>query len=546
MTPISVRRFTWHAAFSGVLTFAGFFILSWLFTQQVPLRIAADLSQSVIALSMIGILRYGWFWTNYLRAMFYLYARFPRLRRMERQLAQRYPARLFIVVASYKEDQDVSKRTIPALFRELSSFPSQTTVLFSVGGKEEIDLLRRLAVSAGLHPRHKVVFMLQAHGKRMALGASLRTVAREYYQILDWHADAYNDIVVLMDGDSELAPGALHHTVGFFRAMPALGALTTDEVADFLVDNKLMRDWFGLKFVWRHIKMSSHALSERVLTLTGRFSVFRADAILSEKSIRAIEMDVLDHWLFGRFRFLMGDDKSTWFDLLGNGWKMLYVPDVHIRAVESRTGAFIKTSTSLMFRWYGNVARNNWRALRLGPARMPFFIWLSIVDQRLSMWATLIGPVSAIVIAANTSIHAISLYIAWVFLTRGVQLALLIPLGHVLNPLHFVLQMYNQWIGSFLKILALFFLHRQHWAKGGAAARMRSGLALRQTAMVWFRFLFALVVYVMFVMGMTSVIRMPAQMHFIAKMMEEKNMRAACASADGRRHAAATAFVERG
>jgi glycosyltransferase Alg8 len=516
MIPVPVRRFTWQAAVSGVLTFLTFFILSWFFTQQVPLRIAADLSQSVIALSTIGMLRYGWFWVNYLRGMFYLHVRFPRLRRLERQLTHRYPTRLFIVVASYMEDPDVSKRTIPALFRELADFPSQVTVLFSVGGKAEIDLIRRLAVSVGLQPQHKVVFMLQAHGKRMALGASLRTVAREYYQILSWHEDACNDLVVLMDGDSELAPGALHDSVGFFRAMPALGALTTDEVADFLVKDRLMRDWFGLKFAWRHIKMSSHALSERVLTLTGRFSIFRADAILSEKSIRSIEMDILDHWLFGRFRFLMGDDKSTWFDLLSNRWNMLYIPDVHIRAIESRTGDFLKTSISLMFRWYGNVARNNWRALRLGPARMPMFIWLSIVDQRLSMWATLIGPVSAILIAANTSIHAITLYIAWVFLTRGVQLALLIPLGHVLNPLHFVLQMYNQWIGSFLKILALFFMHRQHWAKNGAAAQMQSGLGARQTAMIWFRFVFALIVYVMFVMGMTSVIRMPAHMHLLA------------------------------
>ncbi|MFT7221768.1 MAG: glycosyltransferase Alg8 [Candidatus Azotimanducaceae bacterium] len=40
-----------------------------------------------------------------------------------------------------------------------------------------------------------------------------------------------------------------------------------------------------------------------------------------------LEADHLEHWLWGNFRFLSGDDKSTWYYMLTQDAKMLYVPD---------------------------------------------------------------------------------------------------------------------------------------------------------------------------------------------------------------------------
>ena len=45
-------------------------------------------------------------------------------------------------------------------------------------------------------------------------------------------------------------------------------------------------------------------------------SVFRAKQLTSKKLIRLLEADHLDHWLWGDFRFLSGDDKSTWYCML--------------------------------------------------------------------------------------------------------------------------------------------------------------------------------------------------------------------------------------
>jgi glycosyltransferase Alg8 len=90
---------------------------------------------------------------------------------------------------------------------------------------------------------------------------------------------------------------------------------------------------------------------------------------------------------------LTGDDKSTWFITLRQGWRMLYVPDVRIRCLEEMPGnGFVSGSFGLMRRWYGNMARSNLRARRLGPARIGFFTWFCLLDQRVSPWTTLTGP----------------------------------------------------------------------------------------------------------------------------------------------------------
>jgi len=40
-------------------------------------------------------------------------------------------------------------------------------------------------------------------------------------------------------------------------------------------------------------------------------SISKTPIVVEEEFIKAVEADYLDHWLWGRFRFLSGDDKST-------------------------------------------------------------------------------------------------------------------------------------------------------------------------------------------------------------------------------------------
>src|SRR3546814_2771761 len=80
--------------------------------------------------------------------------------------------------------------------------------------------------------------------------------------------------------------------------------------------------------------MCSMALTRRVLTLTGRMSLFRVGIVTDPRFIDDVQNDALDHWRLGRFKFLTGDDKSSWFSLMRLGWDTWYVPDAAISTVE--------------------------------------------------------------------------------------------------------------------------------------------------------------------------------------------------------------------
>src|SRR5262249_12760685 len=236
--------------------------------------------------------------------------------------------------------------------------PCQVTVVASVGSEEEIQTITRIVAECEGSEKLRLVFTIQKNGKRLAMGYALRVVAREFNDPRTWHPDADNDVVVLMDGDTALVDGVFEKALPFFRLMPAVGAVTTNEVPLlFKPCLKSIETWYSIRMVRRHYYMQSHALSRKVLTLTGRFSAFRAHIATSEDFIEQLDRDHLVSWVHGTVRFLMGDDKSTMFNLLKNGWDMYYVPDAYVMCLEDRTDKLFKLINLMMMRWYGNMLR---------------------------------------------------------------------------------------------------------------------------------------------------------------------------------------------
>ena len=83
-----------------------------------------------------------------------------------------------------------------------------------------------------------------------------------------------------------------------------------------------------------------------------------ASVVTNPEFIADVESDSLMHWRLGRFKFLTGDDKSSWYSLMRLGYDTFYVPDAAINTVEHPPEkSFIKASRKLMFRWYGNNLR---------------------------------------------------------------------------------------------------------------------------------------------------------------------------------------------
>ncbi len=200
-----------------------------------------------------------------------------------------------------------------------------------------------------------------------------------------------------MDGDTLLSEGSLARSCAILTSEPRVGAVTTDNVP-LVSGSAFTREWYRVRMAHRDSLMASMSLSRKLLVLTGRFSVFKAEIAVTNSFINAVRQDFVDHGRLGRIRMVTGDDKSTWFETLRKGWDMLYVPDVVVHPVEELpAGGFFSASTALMVRWYGNMVRNNGRALGLGPGRCGWFPWLCLADQRYSMWTSLIGPSTALI-----------------------------------------------------------------------------------------------------------------------------------------------------
>jgi glycosyltransferase Alg8 len=320
-----------------------------------------------------------------------------------------------------------------------------------------------------------VIDRIKSSGKRDALARALRLIARM--------EPTRHDIVVFVDGDTLVPEDVVEQSAPMFTN-PNLGALTTDEGVLIEKEN-LFKDWFILRFDQRQVMMCSMGLANHVLTLTGRMSVFRGNLAVNPEFINGIAHDSLDHWRLGRVAFLTGDDKSTWFWLLRNGWEMAYLPDVRSWSMETQPRpTFYDSSKTLMVRWFGNMMRTNGRALKLSPSVIGGFTWWSILDQRLSMWTTLVGPIAVAITALTDTVTIIPLYIAWVMATRYFFCAIIALFRGTWFPVtHPFILYFGQVAGAIVKTYVIFRLDKQKWTRQGAGGGARLSLNARLQAM---------------------------------------------------------------
>jgi len=456
-------------------------ILCWYLAMQLaylsygsPIR-ALDISLLVV--SLVALWRYSWWFNHARRARRYGRRFFPRLRARADALSGERPPHLCVLVTSYRTQAPVSWTVYRSLIAELVAYGAPATLLASVSDPADEFLIRRCAgeVDPGGHVNIIVQFQ-DGSGKRVAIAEGLRALSR---QVSDEDA-----LLVLMDGDTRVPPDTLRRTAPFFFADPELGALTLDNKA-YSDGGVWSREWYELRLAQRHLLMQSMALSDRVLVLTGRFSMFRARLALRPDFIDQVERDSIQNWRLGRIDFLTGDDKSTWFWLLKNGWKMLYVPDVCVDNIEIAPSAgFLRSSVQLMHRWFGNMLRVNGRAIALGPRRMGLFTWWCIVDQRLSMWTTLVGPASVIWMTIAGWTHVVFAYLAWITVTRTIAALVISRQRRRFSPFYIPLLYFQQIVGAAMKIHLSFRLNQQRWTRQKTGQRQggASGTGNRDVA----------------------------------------------------------------
>ncbi|HVY20012.1 MAG TPA: glycosyltransferase [Bauldia sp.] len=439
---------------------------------------------SIGTIGTISLWRYGWWLVQVARAAIYLNVAFPRLRATADAIGRRVP-HLYAVVCSYEIPRLESERVYRALIENCLAYGTPATIVAAITSSHDEEMIRDIYESMGAPEAVEIIVQFQkGDGKRSALAHALRSIARR--------EPPSNALVALIDGDVVLDPAAIAGCAPMFVTDSRLSALTTNNDA-IVSGNPIVRHWFALRHAQRHVLMSSMALSGRLLVLTGRFSMFRARDAITPEFIDLIERESFDHWRLGRLRFVSGDDKSTWYYILKHRGRMLYVPDVKAVSFESmpRGRTFVGGATALMLRWYGNMLRANAKAIRLGPRTCGAFTWWSLIDQRVSMWTSLIGPTAVLILAVTGAPLAPLAYLAWVLLTRSTMALVDGAFWGRVYPSWPLLMFFNQVWGAWLRVYMLFRPDRQGWTRqrigsSGSAHSAATSAALHAAALTAF------------------------------------------------------------
>lgn len=428
---------------------------------------------AVLLIGTIGTWRYAWWMINLVRAGIYHNLYYPALRKKADRVwaAGVRPDHIHFLVTTYYEHERTTIIYLDALVRELRRENLRGTLWVGFGAKHDEDVIRGWLDKQKNPPLDIIMVQQNQPGKRMAIGLLLRALSR--------HGVGKNDIAYLMDGDSILGEGTLQKTISLFAADEEMGALTTDEDA-VVMGPVWVQKWLTMRFAQRRMWMQSHALSGRVLTLTGRMSAFRASLIVEKQFIRTVEVDELHHWLWGNFRFLSGDDKSTWYTLLKREVKMMYVPDAMVYTIEYIEGNGFSRMYENLMRWSGNMLRNGMRAIALGPRKVPFFIWWCLIDQRIAIWTVLTGFTTAMTVSLFVDHSFIITYLLWIMLTRLLMSVGIFCFSDRIRMSYPIFLYLNQLISAFIKVYIMFRLPRQRWSnrqgqKGGEDAMKNPG-----------------------------------------------------------------------
>jgi glycosyltransferase Alg8 len=421
----------------------------------------SNVQQFTYVIGILGIWRYTWWMTHAARARIFGWIVYPRMAARAAAVWRTgwRPKHLHFMMTTFREERDITEAVIRGIVAQVRDAGVPATLWLGSGDRFDEDIIERhlRLIASDLDITFHIVRQI-VPGKRMAIATVLRAMSRAGL--------TYDDLVVFMDGDFIMAPDALRRCLPLFAADRELRALTTDEGA-IVRGPKWMQSMLDLRFAQRRMAMQSHALSGRVLTLTGRMSVFRGSDVVKNEFIRLLEADYLEHWLWGSFRFLSGDDKSTWYYLLKQGGRMTFVPDAMGYTIETIKGSGYTRMVENWRRWSGNMLRNGARALRLGPTAMPFFIWWCILDQRLAMWTMLVSPMLAVAASFVNGFDYLVAYIIYIAITRMLLSLLIYAYARRVDLNYPWIMFLNQAVNAAVKVYILWRLSKQKWANRG-------------------------------------------------------------------------------
>ena len=425
----------------------------------VPARVLTPGDAAFMAsMGLIGTWRWLWGGFHLLRAWSFTRNVFPAIRRDAEAHAPANGRHVAVVCLSWKMGDEMNAAVYGNLFRDILDYSGHGTVIAAVSSREDMALIAHVHGSIPGTEHIRLAFTLQdGTGKRSAMADALARL-RDMGVPTDCPA-------ILMDGDTLVRPGTIRATAPILLHQPRVGALTLDNTP-LVAGSTVAREWYRLRMAQRQVYMSSMALSNRVLVLTGRWSMFRSQIVTDPNFAANLLEDVIHHPRLGRIVMLTGDDKSTWRWVVEQGWDVTYVPDVVIYCLESLPGkGFVRDTFGLQRRWFGNMTRGGFKALKLGPKRLGLFTWLALMDQKASMWTPLFGVVFFGAAAILHDPYFLLVYLLWVALTRTVHSGLVGVISKRWHPIFPLLTYYGQIGGAAIKIFVSHNPNVQKWTR---------------------------------------------------------------------------------
>lgn len=441
--------------------YIGFLIVGFI---GLPNKIAMcyEARIAIVGLGTLGLWRYCWWFIHAVRSLIYTYIVFPgrRVKADELWNAGWRPKRLFFMMTTFKELPATTEIVLQSIMDACAevSVPVHLFVGIGAASDEEIimNYLNGLAID---FPFTVKLVQQKLPGKRFAIGETLRAIVAAGLK--------QDDPVIFMDGDTFLMPVCLQQCLPFFALFPKLQALTTHEQSIIINGPAWMKKWLDMRFAQRDFTMRSYSLSGKILALTGRMSIFRGKHLLEPKFIDIVEYDHLEHWLWGKFRFLSGDDKSTWYYLLQHRADMFYVPDALTVTIEHISGNALKRMNDNLRRWSGNTLRNGARAIALGPKTVGWYIWWCLVDQRIAIWTLPIGLTITCILTLTKTPYMFLASVLWLASSRLLISSMLFYYARRIDMSFPFIVYFNQLMSSIIKIHILFRLPQQRWKNRG-------------------------------------------------------------------------------
>lgn len=424
-------------------------LLAALILASIQIARANEFEGVVLGLGAIGLWRHTWGLTNFLRAYAYISNRAVGDAKVP---TSRY--NLTVILPVYSQTNDEVRLIARGLRDGIATTTGLALVVCAHKTEQQKDIIR---AEIGVDGGPSLAFVRQIGlGKREALADALTLAATSMPK-------SERDFVLLMDGDTLVTRQAIIASVAELQSDASLGAVCVNETP-FVQGSPTFIMWRWLRSLQRNQIMSAFSASDRVLVLTGRFSMYRADFLFATEVVSRIRKDYLRHE--GKFiPLLTGDDKTTWLELLRRRKNLRYLPEVEVYPIERQSDerGFFSETLALTTRYSGNMARANLHPDAWRGAATKIHFRYGLLDQRISMWTSLLTPAALALSLLSMRLDLFILILTYALLIKNLQaVALCMTSGYYSATFPYLI-FYNQLMMSLVKISTFAFLHRQKW-----------------------------------------------------------------------------------